>query len=106
MVAANVSPSAKKANRAASRLQQFWLDAIILLVLTLEKTEELELPVEAIAAIQTSLQLMGNANHHTSVSRRNALLMQLNPRLKPLFTDADFKEAPPLLFGESFGSLA
>ena len=31
--------------------------------------------------------------------------MQLNSQLKPLFTDVDFKEAPPLLFGESFGSL-
>ena len=106
VVAANVSPSAKKANRAVSRLQQFWLDTVIPLVLMLEKAEELESPAEAIAAIQISLQLMGNANHHTSISRRNALLMQLNPRLKPLFTDADFKEAPPLLFGESFGSLA
>ena len=50
----------------------------------------MELPAEAVSAIQASLQLTGNANHHTSVSRRNALLMQLNPRLKPLFTDADF----------------
>jgi len=106
VVAANVSPATKKADRAASRLQQFWLDAVIPLVLTLERADELELPAEAISAIQTSLQLMGNANHHTSVSRRNALLTQRNPRLKPLFTDADFKEASPLLFGESFGTLA
>ena len=73
VVAANVSPSAKKADRTASRLQQFWLDAVIPLVLTLEKEEELELPSEAISVIQTSLWLMGNVDHHTSVTWRNAL---------------------------------
>ena len=106
MVAANISPATKKADRAASRLQHFWLDNVIPLFLMLERADELELPAEATSAIQISLQLMGNANHHTSVSRRNALLTQLNLRLKPLFTDADFKEAPPLLFGENFGALA
>ena len=106
MVAANVSPAAKKSDRAASRLQQFWLDATIPLVLLLERAEELGLPNEAITAIQTSLQLMGNANHHNTVSRRNALLMQLNPKLKPLFTDADFQQVAPFLFGEKFGPLA
>ena len=32
--------------------------------------------------------------------------MQLNPRLKQLFSDGDFKEAAPFLFGESFGTVA
>ena len=32
--------------------------------------------------------------------------MQLNPQLKQLVKDADFKEAPPFLFGENFGTLA
>ena len=27
-------------------------------------------------------------------------------RLKPEFSDADFKDSPPFLFGESFGNLA
>ena len=53
VVAVNVSPSVKKANRAVSQLQQFWLDAIILLVLMLVRADELELPAEAISAIQT-----------------------------------------------------
>ena len=60
----------------------------------------------AIYAIQTSLNLMGNMSHPTSASRRNILLMQLNPQLKFLFIYADFKEAPPLLLAESFGALA
>ena len=60
VVAANVSQSAKKADRAASQLQQFWLDTVILLDLMLERADELELPGETISAIQTSLQLMGN----------------------------------------------
>ena len=68
VVAANVSLSVKKAYRAATRLQQFWLDTVIPLVLILERADELELPGETISAIQISLQFMGNANHHTSVS--------------------------------------
>ena len=32
--------------------------------------------------------------------------MQLNPQLKQLVEDVDFKEAPPFLFGENFGKLA
>ena len=63
VVAANVSPGAKKADRAASRLQQFWRNTVIPFVLSLERADELELPAKAISAIQTSLQLMGNVNH-------------------------------------------
>jgi len=40
---------------------------------------------------------MGNANYHNTMARRNAILMQLNPRLKPLCSDADFKTAAPFL---------
>ena len=35
----------------------------------------------------------------------NALLIQLNPQLKQLVKDIDFKEAPPFLFGENLGTL-
>ena len=66
----------------------------------------MSLPAEAIAAIQTSLQLMDNANQHNSIACRNALLLQLNPQLKQLVEDVDFKEAPLFLFGENFGTLA
>ena len=106
VISTTVSTSARRADRSASRLQQFWLDATNPLVNVLERAEELNLPAEAIAAIQTSLQLMGNANQHNSIARRNALLMQLNPQLKQLVEDVDFKEAPPFLFGENFGTLA
>ena len=106
VISTTVSTSAHQADRSASCLQQFWLDATNPLVSVLERAEELSLPAEAIAAIQTSLQLMGNANQHNSIARRNALLMQLNPQLKQLVEDVDFKEAPPFLFGENFGTLA
>ena len=102
VISTTVSTSARRTDRSASRLQQFWLDATNPLVNVLERAEELNLPAEAIAAIQTSLQLMGNANQHNSIARRNALLMQL----KQLVEDVDFKEAPPFLFGENFGTLA
>ena len=106
VISTTVSTSARQADQSASRLQQFWFDATNPLVSVLERAEELSLPAEAIVAIQTSLQLMGNANQHNSIARRNALLMQLNPQLKQLVEDVDFKKAPPFLFGENFGTLA
>ena len=106
VISTTVSMSARQADQSASRLQQLLLDATNLLVSVLERAEELSLPAEAIAAIQTSLQLMSNANQHNSIACRNALLMQLNPQLKQLVEDVDFKEAPPFLFGENFGTLA
>ena len=62
--------------------------------------------VEVISGIQTSLQLMGNANYQHSMDRRHALMMQLNPKLKQLFSYKDFQDAAPFLFGENFGTLA
>ena len=106
VVATNVPSAARTADRSASRLQQFWLDAVNPLVFILEKAEELELPKEVIGGIQTALQLLGNANFHHSASRRQALMLQLNPKLKQLFSDADFKDAAPYLFEENFGTLA
>ena len=106
VISTTVSMSACRADRSASRLQQVWLDATSPLVSVLERTEELTLPVEEIEAIQTSLQLMGNANQHNSFARKNALLIQLNPHLKQLVDDVDFKEVSLFLFGENFGTLA
>jgi len=76
------------------------LDATIPLIFLLEKPEELQLPPEAINGIQTSLQLMGNVNYQHSMDRRNALMMQLNPKLKQLISRKYFKDAAPLLFGK------
>ena len=49
---------------------------------------------------------MGKANYHHSTERRKALLQHLNPLLKQLVEESDFKETPPMLFGEKFGVLA
>ena len=68
VISTTVSMSARRADRSASRLQQFWLDATNPLVNVLERAE-LNLLAEAIAAIQTSLQLMGIANQHNSIAR-------------------------------------
>ena len=106
VVSANVPPAARTADRAASRLQQFWLDAANLLVFILEKAEELQLPKEVIGGIQTVLQLVANANVHHSAARRQALMVQLNPKLKALFSGNNFKDVAPFLFGEKFGALA
>ena len=53
-----------------------------------------------------ALQLLGNVNYHHSTARRQALLLQLNPKLKKLASDADFKDSALYLFGENFGTLA
>ena len=106
VVKTTVSVAAKRSDRAASRLQNFWLDAVNPLVYVLEKAEELQLPPEVISAVQTSLQLLGNANAHNSMARRKELLTHMNPKLKELVDDMDFKEAPPVLFGDNFATLA
>ena len=106
VVAATIPTTSQRADRAASRLQNFWLDAVNPLVYVLERTEELELPAEVIAAVQTSLQLLGNASAQNTIDRRKAILTQMNSRLKSLVRDADFKEAAPLLFGDNFATLA
>ena len=105
-VTTNISKEAERGDRLVSRLQQFWLDAVGPLVMVLEKADEFVLPPEAVNMIQTSLQLMGNGNYHHSSERRKILLQHLNPQLKQLVEESDFKEAPPILFGENFGSVA
>ena len=106
VVSANVPTAARTADRASSRIQNFWLDAANPLIFLLEKADELNMSVEVISGIQTSLQLMGNANYQHSMDRRHALMMQLNPKLKQLFSYKDFRDAVPFLFGENFGTLA
>ena len=106
VVSVNLPPTARTADRAASRIQNFWLDAANPLIFILEKAENLEVPTEVITGIQTSLQLMGNANYQHSMDRRHAVMMQLNPKLKQLISHTDFKDAAPFLFGEKFGAMA
>ena len=102
VVSENISRDAERTDRTTSRLQQFWLDAVAPIVMVLERAEKFSLPPEAINMIQTSIQLMGNANYHHSTERRKALLQHLNLLLKQLVEESDFKEVPPMLFGENF----
>ena len=74
VISITIPLAACRADRSASRLQQFWLDAVSPKVHVLEKADEVNLPTKADMVIQTSLQLMGNANQHNSNARRNALL--------------------------------
>ena len=106
VVSSTIPVAARRTDRAASRLHNFWLDEVNPLVYVLERAEELELPAEVIGPIQTSLRLLGNANAHNTVARRKALLTQMNPRLKDLVRDGDFKDVAPMLFGENLGTLA
>ena len=106
VVSSTIPVAAHRMDRATSRLQNFWLDAVNPLVYVLERAEELELPAEVIGPIQTSLRLLGNSNIHNIVVRRKALLIQMNPHLKDLVRDGDFKDVAPMLFGENFGTLA
>ena len=106
VVGSTIPAAARRTDNGASRLQNYWLDAVNPLVYVLERAEELEIPSEVIGAIQTSLQLLGNASAHNTTARRKALLIQMNTRLKDLVRDPDFKDAAPMLFGEGFGTLA
>ena len=56
--------------------------------------------------IQASLVLMGYASFHHSTGRRKGLLQHLNPQLKQLVEESDFKGPAPMLFGENFGTIA
>ena len=47
-ISTTVSMNARRADRSASYLKQFWLDATSLLVSVLERAEELTLPAQAI----------------------------------------------------------
>ena len=49
---------------------------------------------------------MSNANYQHSMDWRHALMMQVNPKLKQLFSYKDFKDAAPFLFREQFGTQA
>ena len=51
----------------------------------------MNLSKEVIGGIQTAIQLMGNANFHCSATQRQALMTQLNPKLKQLFLGAHFR---------------
>ena len=49
--------------------------------------------------------LLGNASQHHAVQCRQVILQQLNPKLKSLIKDEDFRDAPSFLFNERFASV-
>ena len=67
---------------------------------------ELELPAKVIDSIQTSLQVLKNANTHNTGAHRKTPLVQMNARLKEIVRSGDFKDTAHMLFGEGFWSLA
>ena len=72
-VEATIPMNSQRADRAASHLQNLWLDAANLLVHFLERAEELELPSKVITAIQTSLQLLRNSSANNTFDQRKAI---------------------------------
>jgi len=64
---------------------------------------------EVISATQTSLKFLDNVNVHNIISLMKTLLIQMNLMnswIKNLVRNGDFKDAVPMLFGGSFGTLA
>ena len=88
------------------RLQQFWLDAVILLTAHLETAEGGELKSEdTVTAVQSTLFFLGKAHQHMNQERRKNVLMNLNPILKSMAIDEKiFKAAALTLFGDEFCS--
>ena len=107
VVAANLPKDTIRNDLRAKQLQEYWLDAASPLIAALEDIQEDRASLqEATKAMQEALYFLGNASQHHAVHRRQAILQQLNPQLKPLVKDEDFVEAPPFLFGENFSSVA
>ena len=91
-----------------SRLQQFWLDAVVPLTAILEGSDAGELtPEQAYAAAQSALCLLGNANNHMAQERHKRVLMNVNPALKSMAEEENaFQQAAPMLFGKEFAKKA
>ena len=107
MVAANLPKDTVRADLKAKRLQSYWLSAAAPLTAGLQDIEDGKCELhDAAKAMQAALLFLGNASQHHAVQHCQAVLQQLNPQLKSLIKDDDFKDAPPLLFGERFASVA
>ena len=107
VISANVSKDAIRSDNREKKLQEYWLDAATPLIAAPENVQEDRANLQdTTKAMQEALVYLGNASQHHTVHRRQAILQQLNPQLKPLVKDEDFVDAPPLLFGERFASVA
>jgi len=107
VVVANLPKDTVRTDAKAKRLHSFWLSAVAPLAAGLQDIEDGKGDIQdAAKAMQAALMFLGNASQHHAVQRRQAVLQQLNPQLKSLIKDEDFKDAPPYLFGEHFASVA
>jgi len=87
----------------AKRLHSFWLSAAAPLAAGLQDIEDGRGDTyDATKAMQAALVLLGNASQHHVVQCHQVILQQLNPKLKSLIKDDDFRDAPLFLFGEHF----
>jgi len=107
VVLANLPKETVSADSKAKRLHSFWLSAAAPLAAGLQDIEDGRGDIQdAAKAMQAALVLLGNASQHHAVQRRQVIQQQLNPKLKSLIKDEDFRDAPPFLFGERFASVA
>ena len=99
-----MSPSAKAVDRNLAGLQGFVLGAAIPLVNTMESARSGSLNSrDAAESAQQALKLLRNASVYISVERPLKASSCLNKELAPLIADeTTFKDATPLLFGDSF----
>ena len=99
-----MSPGAKAEDRNLAGLQGFVLGAAIPLVNMMESARSGSLNSrDAAESAQQALKLLQNASVYISVERPLKASSCLNKGLAPLIADeTTFKDATPLLFGDSF----
>ena len=102
-IASTIPKDVVKADNVSHKTQRLWLEAAAPLAAIVDKVDAGELEEgDVIQGIKSALLLLGNASQQHSLLRRKTILQHLNPQLKSLVQDADFTEAPPYLFGESW----
>jgi len=107
VVLANLPKETVSADSKAKRLHSFRLSAAALLVVGLQDIEVGRGDIQnAAKAMQAAVVLLCNASQHHAVQHRQVILQQLNPKLKSLIKDEDFRDATTFLFGERFASVA
>jgi len=105
-IAAVIPKSAITYDRLLSKIQQFNMDALGLLLDMLHRAKKGKFTArDLVASLEAAIKLAGNAAAHLSVERRKALMRHLNSDLRPLAED-DFSDRGPWLFGKDFASRA
>jgi len=97
---------AKAFDTFLSRLQRYTTDAMAPIAWLRDQISQNEVDEEtARSALDTALQLLGNASAHFNVERRKEVMKHLNSDLKYLAAK-EFPQGGSSLFGEDFGSKA